>query len=92
MGAYHSEEERREAELAQRRAMAQQARNQQGERRKLALKIVSQFIDEVNKDIIRPGPLAEERECYDMAQELRDHGPKLIEIVLAQLNVNKGCS
>jgi hypothetical protein len=40
---------------------------------KLAGKITTVVIDQIVKDIIRPGPAPEERECYDMAKELRDH-------------------
>jgi hypothetical protein len=42
------------------------------ERMALADKIVMAVIDRIANDIIRPGPKPEERECYVMAQELRD--------------------
>lgn len=53
----------------------------------LADKIVMAVVDRVAADIIRPGPKPEERECYVMAQELRDHTEHLRELVAGILKV-----
>ena len=53
----------------------------------LADKIVMAVVDEIANAIIRPGPKPEERECYVMAQELRDHTAPLKELVAAILKV-----
>jgi hypothetical protein len=55
----------------------------------LADKITMVIIDRVVADIIRPGPVAEERECYDVAKELRDAAPRISEIVAGVLKVEK---
>lgn len=47
----------------------------------LAAKITMIVIDEINRVIVRPGPVAEERECYEMAQEVRDHDEQLTNLV-----------
>ncbi len=41
------------------------------EREALAIKMAEVVIDRINAEIIRPGPDPEERECYDVARELR---------------------
>lgn len=51
----------------------------------LADKIVMAVVDHIAAEIIRPGPKPEERECYVMAQELRDYAPHLAELVAAIL-------
>lgn len=53
----------------------------------LADKIVMAVVDRIAADIIRPGPKPEERECYVMAQELRDHTEHLRELVSAVLKI-----
>lgn len=55
----------------------------------LADKIVMAVTDRIAADIIRPGPKPEERECYVMAQELRDHTKHLSELVAAILKIEK---
>lgn len=60
------------------------------DRRKIADKIVMTLVDQINETVIRPGPTPEERECYDLAQELHDLKPQLVAVVLAQLDVNGG--
>lgn len=62
----------------------------QAQRMALADKIVMVLVDEVANAIVRPGPKPEERECYVMAQELRDHSPRLRELVVAVLAVAAG--
>lgn len=47
----------------------------------LADKIVLAVVDRISADIIRPGPKPEERECYVVAQELRDHSQHLVALV-----------
>jgi hypothetical protein len=67
------------------------AKEQAVVRKRMALadKITMVIIDRVVADIIRPGPVAEERECYDMAKELRDAAPRIAEIVAGVLKVEK---
>ena len=60
------------------------------ERMALADKIVMVLVDEIANAIVRPGPKPEERECYVMAQELRDHGPTLRDLVVKVLAVDAG--
>lgn len=59
-------------------------------RRKLAAKIVMAVVDKVVAEIIRPGPVAEERECYDMAGELRAAVPSLEDVAKAIIDVEEG--
>ena len=53
----------------------------------LADKIVMALTDKISAELIRPGPVAEERECYEMARELREMGPDLNKLVAAILTV-----
>lgn len=53
----------------------------------LADKIVLAVVDRISSDIIRPGPKPEERECYVMAQELREHTEHLSALVSAILKI-----
>lgn len=55
----------------------------------LADKIVMAVVDRIAADIIRPGPVAEERECYVMAQELREHTLHLSELVSSILKIEE---
>jgi|SRR5579859_3295782 len=55
----------------------------------LADKIVMVVIDKIVSDLIRPGPKPEERECYEMAQELRDMTTELKCLVAQVLNIEK---
>jgi hypothetical protein len=48
----------------------------------VANKIATALIDRINAEIIRPGPKPEERECYVVAQELRDLTPQLAQLVV----------
>lgn len=59
------------------------------ERMALADKIVMAVVDRIAADIIRPGPKPEERECYVMAQELRDHTEHLRDLVSAILKIEE---
>lgn len=55
----------------------------------LADKLVMVIVDKIVTDLIRPGPNPEERECYDVAQELRDMAPALKTLVAQVLNVEQ---
>jgi hypothetical protein len=57
------------------------------QRMALADKIVMAVVDCIAGDIIRPGPKPEERECYVMAQELREHSAPLKDLVAAILKI-----
>lgn len=67
---------------------AKQGHADRAKRMALADKIVMAVVDNIAARIIRPGPVAEERECYVMAKELRDHGIELVELVAQILKVN----
>lgn len=60
------------------------------ERRKLAAKIVMAVVDKIVADIVRPGPNPEERECYEMAGELRAVVPDLEAIAKKIIDVEDG--
>ena len=62
-------------------------RRENAKRMALADKIVMAVVDKIAADIIRPGPVAEERECYVMAEELREHTKPLSKLVAAILAV-----
>jgi hypothetical protein len=53
----------------------------------VAARISMAIIDEINRIVVRPGPHAEERECYQMAQEIRDNDERLTELVTEILRV-----
>lgn len=54
----------------------------------LSEKIIMAVIDRIVNDIIRPGLVDEERECYEVAQELRDLSPDLAKLVQQILTVH----
>jgi hypothetical protein len=55
----------------------------------LAKKIVLAVVDRISNDIIRPGPKPEERECYVMAEELREHSNDLHKLVAEILKIEE---
>ncbi len=59
-------------------------------RRQLAAKIVMAIVDKVVNEIVRPGPVAEERECYEVAGELRALSPDLEALAKQIIDVNDG--
>jgi hypothetical protein len=59
-------------------------------RRKIAAKIVMTIVDKIVKDIVRPGPMPEERECYEMAGEVRALVPDLEELVKRIIDAENG--
>lgn len=69
---------------------AKEADRIEDERRKLAAKIVMATVDQIVSQIIRPGPKPEERECYEMAGELRAMIPDLEELAKRIIDVNEG--
>jgi hypothetical protein len=83
------DEKRADAEFWRKRALDASAALQ-AQRMALADKITMVIVDEVAGAIIRPGPKPEERECYVMAQELRDHAARIKELVAAVLAVDAG--
>lgn len=80
-------EQRRYAEQA-----AALAASLQAGRTTIARKIAMVLTDRINEQIIRPGPVAEERECYDMSQELRDFNSEMVDAIVAILNTEGGVS
>jgi hypothetical protein len=69
---------------------AKEAARIEDERRKLAAKIVMATVDQIVNQIIRPGPKPEERECYEMAGELRAMIPDLETLAKQIIDVNNG--
>lgn len=67
--------------------VAKERRAEKAKRMALADKIVMAVVDRIAAAIIRPGPKPEERECYVMAQELRDFGPELKALVIDILKI-----
>lgn len=53
----------------------------------VAERIAMVVIDRINRVIVRPGPVAEERECYQMAQEIRDHEERITKEIFEVLKV-----
>jgi hypothetical protein len=62
-------------------------RQERKKRMKLADKIVMVMVDRINQVVVRPGPDPEERECYDMAKEIRDLSPELAVLIAKVLKV-----
>lgn len=58
-------------------------------RKKLADKIVTVCIDMTVNQTIRPGPKPEERECYEMANELRALKDQMVTLVAEVLRVSE---
>lgn len=56
---------------------------------RVASKIAMITIDHVNRVVVRPGPAAEERECYEMAQEIRDTDEALTNLIMDILKIAK---
>lgn len=71
------------------RRQAELRREENDKRMKLADKLVMVLVDRINQVVVRPGPDPEERECYDMAKEIRDLSPELAVLVSKVLKVNE---
>ena len=78
---FASASERAADRRAYQQRINQEAARVEDERRKAAAKIVMTVIDKVVTEIVRPGPVPEERECYEMAGELRALVPDLEALV-----------
>ncbi len=85
----YSQSERDEWEREQRSRRATEAHAKKKARMKLADKLVMVMIDRINQVVVRPGPDPEERECYDMAKEIRDISPDLSALVERVLKVHE---
>ncbi len=79
---YYISEEQQKLREASIKSARTKARN------KLANKIVTVCIDTTINQIIRPGPKPEERECYEMADELRTIKQQMIELVSEVLRIS----
>jgi hypothetical protein len=89
--SYFSSAADRRADQVRQQLIADQALAQiEDQRRALAGKIIMAVVDRIVNEIIRPGPVSEERECYEMAGELRALAPSLEELVKDIINVNNG--
>lgn len=78
---FASAKERREYETNNRQRADQAEASAEKKRREFAAKIVMAVVDKIVADIIRPGPAPEERECYEMAGEVRAIVPDLETLV-----------
>lgn len=67
----------------------QRTKLQNQARRRLADRIVNVCIDTTVNQIIRPGPKPEERECYEMANELRELKTQMIDLVTEVLRISE---
>lgn len=79
---FSSAEDRRQYEAERRLQADIRAAELEGRRRKFAAKIVMTVVDKIITDIVRPGPAPEERECYEMAGEVRALVPDLETLVV----------
>lgn len=79
-----AEEYRREVAAENRR----QTNARKAARKKLADRIVNVCIDTTVNQIIRPGPKPEERECYEMANELRATKEQMVDLVAEVLRIS----
>ncbi len=82
-----ADESRWRREQAEKAAQEEKAVNDA--RKKLADRIVNVCIDTTVNQIIRPGPKPEERECYEMANELRAMKDQLIATVADVLRISE---
>lgn len=91
MGSRHWHSATEEAEYRERQAerAALEIAQADLERVKFASKIAMVVVDHINDRVIRPGPLAEERECYSMAQELHDIKPELVALIARIIKVQE---
>lgn len=90
MGMYFGSAKERLAYEEERRLREDQATAELDDaRRKFAAKIVMAVVDKIVTDIVRPGPVPEERECYEMAGEVRALVPDL-EALVAKIIENEG--
>lgn len=83
------------ADRASHAKSVQQRRDQEearveDERKKLAAKIVMAVVDKIVNEIVRPGPKPEERECYEVAGELRAIVPELEALTKRVIDQNDG--
>jgi hypothetical protein len=67
------------AEVERRRAVAAQERQAENKR---AVRLATGIVEHLNRIVIRPGPKPEERQCTEVAGELRAEIPALVEIIL----------
>lgn len=79
----------RKLAAAQRKWEREENARVNAKRMALADKIVMAVVDKIASDIIRPGPKPEERECYVMAQELRELNKPLALLVSDILKVEE---
>lgn len=88
---YRTQQERdrdyREAQQYRQTPEYKAARAKEEARMQLSEKIVMMVAKKIEDELIRPGPCAEERECYEMAAELRLMIPSLATLVEKILEV-----
>lgn len=77
MGGYTRTYTKEEIEENKKR-IAEEKTVRKSEIERMAMKLATIAVDNIVADIIRPGPKPEERECYDVANEIRDHKEKII--------------
>lgn len=89
-GYFQTKEQQKAREAAINEGIARQNAIIDEGRARVAAKITMAIIDRIVNEIIRPGPIAEERECYDMAGELRAITPELEALAKSIIDVNEG--
>jgi hypothetical protein len=87
--SFSNQYDKREYEREQSARLLAQTIAEREKRMKLADKITMVLVDRINQVVVRPGPDPEERECYDMAQEIRDISPDLAALVEKILKVSE---
>lgn len=89
MGQSHfaSAAEQRRYNRSIREENAREEAENERRRNELAAKITMAAVDKIVNEIIRPGPRAEERECYEMAGELREIVPTIEKLVRQIIDV-----
>lgn len=80
--SYFASERERKTYMADMAKLADEKKSREAariedERRRIVAKITMALVDKIVSDIIRPGPHPEERECYEMAGEVRAIVPDL---------------
>ena len=55
--------------------------------RRFAMKCTTIAVDNIVTEIVRPGPKPEERECYDVANEIREFSPIIIQEIMKAIIV-----
>lgn len=86
MGGNYRERTKEEIE-EHNKFIAEQKRLRLEDTKRFAMKLATIAIDNIITDIVRPGPKPEERECYDVANEIRQHQEFIINEMVKAIQV-----